>query len=240
LIERFYNAGVVTLPANLIKLQVAAAYQPFQFMEGDMRKLRLALVTGIVILTLTVFLSSAIAASATHHSLRLTDTSTPFGFPIGEFCQEFPQPMHIESDENGSNRIKNATEVVMGNGNKKIVVTDLIRGTATDEFGGSYTYVYENAATFVFDGSTVTISMQDLFRLKGPTTYTAGFYWRWSYEADSLELIPIYDESGQLVDLQVDPNLPPTEDGVTEAPWIIPGSWQQFHTFNDPWNCDPL
>jgi hypothetical protein len=135
--------------------------------------------------------------------------------------------------------VKTATETVMPDGTIPVVVRDLVKGTATDEFGGSYTFLYQNNVIYVFDGSVVHVHMKDLFRLNGPTSYVVGFNWRWAYPADSLD-VTVITEGGEAIDIQVSPNLPPTEDGVTEAPFIIPGSWQQLSTIGDPWNCDPL
>lgn len=206
-----------------------------------MRTLRVVSIVLIALLGIVLGVQSdtVFAGSATHYSVRLNDATIPFGFPIGEFCQEFPQPLSIDSDANSSDRVKNATERLKADGSKQVVVTDLIKGTATDEFGGTYSFVYQNDATFVFDGSTISVSMKDTFKLMGSTSYVVGFNWRWAFPADSMEVVQVV-ENGQVVDIQVTPNLPPTEDGITEAPFIVPGSWQQLSTRGDPWNCDPL
>ncbi len=205
-----------------------------------MRKIRLFSVFVFVMLATVVGVrGTAIAGNATQYHVSVSDATIPWGFPVGEFCQEFPQPLDIGPDDFASDRVKHATEVVKSNGTKQVVVTDLVKGTASDEFGGTYTFVYQNDATFVFDGSTISVSMKDTFQLKGPTSYVVGFNWRWEFPADSLEVVPIV-ENGETVDIQITPNLPPTEDGINEAPFIVPGSWQQLSTRGDPWNCDPL
>jgi hypothetical protein len=70
--------------------------------------------------------------------------------------------------------------------------------------------------------------------------YTVRFVWIWEYEAASLEIAEFHDENGQLVNVEIEPLLFPTNDGVTESPDIIPGSWRNQRTQGDPWNCDPL
>lgn len=204
-----------------------------------MRKSRRILLVTMLLLVLVGPFQLAIAAPAVQYHVHLTDTSTPWGFPVGLFCPEYPQPMEIDADPFSSDRVKHAAVVTKADGSMHVVVSDLIRGTASDEFGGSYTFVYQNSVTFDFDGSTVYAHMHDTFTLKGPTSYVVGFNWRWAYPADSLEVAPVFD-NGQMVDIQITPNLPPTEDGIVEAPWIVPGSWEQMSTKGDPWNCDPL
>lgn len=204
-----------------------------------MRPFRVGILVVILLLLLILSFQLVLAAPAIHYQAHVRDATIPWGFPVGQFCPYFPQPLEIGPDEFGSDRVKNATEIVMPDGTKRVVVSDLVRGTATDEFGGSYTFVYQNDATFVFDGSTIHVSMRDTFQLKGPTSYVVGFNWRWAFPAESLDVVVI-TEGGEVVDIQVSPNLPPTEDGVTEAPFIVPGSWQPLSTRGDPWNCDPL
>jgi hypothetical protein len=121
------------------------------------------------------------------------------------------------------------------------ILTDLVNGTASDNFGATYTFVYENNATFDFDGSTVTVQMKDTFKLKGgDVNYIIGFNWSWAYPATSLELVEVKDASGETINIGVSPFFFATNDGVNENPSIVPGSWQQLSTRGDPWNCDPL
>ena len=200
---------------------------------------RRVLISFILLLLLVGSFQLAIAAPATQYHVRLTDATIPWGFPVGEFCPNFPHPLDIGPDDFGSDRVKNATETVLSNGHKRVVVTDLVKGTASDEFGGAYTFIYQNDATFIYDGTNISVSMKDTFKLMGPTSYTVGFNWRWAFPADELNVAAVID-NGQVVDIEISPNLPPTEDGINEADFIVPGSWQQLSTRGDPWNCDPL
>jgi hypothetical protein len=114
------------------------------------------------------------------------------------------------------------------------MTTDLVKGTATDNNGATYKFVYENNATYNFDGATVTVEMKDTFKLKGgPVNYTTGFNWRWAYPATSLEVV------ASTTDIAVNPFFFAT-DGDGEDPNIVPGSWQQISTRGEPFNCDPL
>jgi hypothetical protein len=122
-----------------------------------------------------------------------------------------------------------------------MLLRDIVTGTASDNFGTSYTFTYRNNRTAHFDGSIVHLKMTDYFRLRGgDVDYTVRFVWIWEYEAASLEIAEFHDENGQLVNVEIEPLLFPTNDGVTESPDIIPGSWRNQRTQGDPWNCDPL
>jgi hypothetical protein len=101
---------------------------------------------------------SAYAGPATHFTLRLNNTTIPWLFPppgLSSFCSGVPDGVHINPNALGSNRVKNATQNARLDGTTWIV-TDLVKRTASDNFGATYTFIYENNATFDFDGSTVT------------------------------------------------------------------------------------
>ena len=186
----------------------------------------------------------AYAGPATHFALHLNNTTIPWGFQppegLSSFCLAVPPGVHINPDSLGSNRVKNATQSNRS-GVTTWTITDLVKGTATDSFGLPYRFIYENNASFDFDGSTVTVQMKDTFQLKGSdVNYNVGFNWRWAYPAKSLELIEVKDANGETIDIQVAPFFFATNDGVNEAPNIVPGSWQQLSTRGDPFNCDPL
>jgi hypothetical protein len=191
---------------------------------------------------------SAYAGPATHFTLRLNNATIPWSFPppappgeLGSFCSEVPEGVHIKPDALGSDRVKNATQTERPDGTTQIVITDLVKGTASDNFGATYRFVYENDATFDFDGSTVTVHMKDTFRLNGgDVNYTAGFTWRWAYPAKSFDLVEVKDANGETVDIWVSAWFIATTNGITEDPNIVRGSWQQLSTLGEPWNCDPL
>jgi hypothetical protein len=154
---------------------------------------------------------------------------------------EIPNGVHINPDDLGSDRVKQATQNGRPDGTTRIVITDLVKGTASDNFGAKYAFIYENNSTYDFDGSTVTVHMKDTFRLKGgDVNYTVGFNWRWAYPAEVLELVEEKNENGETVNIGVAPFFFATPNGVSEDPNIVPGSWEQMSTRGEPWNCDPL
>jgi hypothetical protein len=172
--------------------------------------------------------------------VHLNDAAIPWG-PLSDFCPEIPDGFLISSSEPSSDRVKQATQNVGPDGTMRVVVNDLVTGSASDNFGGDYTFVYQNHVSLDFDGATVHVHMKDTFRLNGDdVSYTVGFNWKWAYAADSLDVFEIVDGNGQTVDVAIDPFLFPTEDGDTESPAIISGSWQRLSTQGEPWKCDPL
>jgi hypothetical protein len=187
---------------------------------------------------------SAQGGAAARFALRLNNATIPWLIPppggLSSFCSEIPDGVHINPLDLGSSRVKQATRHDRPDGTTWIL-TDLVKGTASDNFGATYTFVYENNATFNFDGSTVTVQMKDTFELKGgDVNYTVGFNWRWAYPANSLELVEVKDGSGETIDIGVAPFFFATPNGVSEDPNIVPGSWEQMSTKGEPWNCDPL
>ena len=210
-----------------------------------MRKLRLVIRTVLLVFVLVGLVPSAFAGPADHFTVRLNNVTIPWAFPppdgLSSFCSEIPEGVHVNHDDFGSNRVKQASQKDMPDGTKHIVTTDLIKGTASDNFGAAYTFVYENNVTFDFDGDIVKVAMKDTFKLKGgDVNYIVGFNWRWAYPANSLEVVEVTDGNGQTVDIAVVPFFFATSDGVNEDPHIVPGSWQKLSTRGDPWNCDPL
>jgi hypothetical protein len=200
-----------------------------------MRRLRIRLATVIVVCLLVGVSQSVFAGPAAHFTVRLNNATIPWVFPppegLSSFCSEIPQGVHINPDDFGSDRVKQAIQIDRPDGTTQIVITDLVKGTATDNFGTTYSFVYENTTTYRFDGSTVTVAMKDTFHLKGgDVNYTVGFNWRWSYEADSLTVVEVED-NGETVDLAVAPFLFATD---------VPNTWEQLSTRGDPLNCDPL
>jgi|RhiMetdeSRZDD1v2_1073273.scaffolds.fasta_scaffold61502_1 hypothetical protein len=208
-----------------------------------MQTLRIVFATVMLGFILVGQSQSTYAGPASHFTLRVHNVTIPGNFPPPDglssfFCSRVPEGVHINADAQGSDRVKNATQIERPDGTTWII-TDLVKGTASDNFGATYTFIYENDASFDFDGSTVTVHMKDSFKLKGgDVNYTVGFNWRWAYPAKSLELVEGKDTNGETIDIRVAPFFFATNNGVNEDPNIVPGSWQQLSTVGDPFNCD--
>jgi hypothetical protein len=218
-------------------------------MEEKMRPFKMIFAVLVLVLALLGQSQSASAGPATHYSVRPDNVTIPWAYPppegLSSFCSQIPEGVHINPDDFGSDRVKNLNVNEMEDGTKHILWTDLIKGTASDDSGTSYRFLYENNTTFGFDGSTVTVDMKDTFKLKGgDVNYTVGFHWRWQYLADHLDVVQIPDGNGQIIDLFVDPFIANTTDGLTPNPDpnFVQGSWQILNNRGDPnpLSCDPL
>jgi hypothetical protein len=176
----------------------------------------------------------------------LEDATIPWNFPppegmSGSFCRDIPEGININPDDLGSDRVKRVINKEMPDGKRRIEIFDRIRGTASDQNGTTYRFLYINNSSYDFDGRKVKARMVDYFSLKGgEVNYTLGFRWRWAYRTRSLEIVEIKDPNGNTVDITVDPMFFPTDDGVNESPNIIRGSWVILFNQGDFWNCDPL
>lgn len=210
------------------------------------RLLRAMMLSLFLLLSVVLVASAAPDRVVSRHAVRLRNATIPWNFPpptglSGDFCGEIPEGVSINPDDFGSNRRKHATVFERPDGTKRILIRDVVTGTASDNFGTSYTFTYRNNLTARFDGSFVHVKWTDYVRMRGgDVDYTVRFVWLWSYEAADLNLVEFQDGNGEIVNLGIDPFIIPTNDGVTESPDIVPGSWRRMRTQGDPWNCDPL
>jgi hypothetical protein len=137
-----------------------------------MRTLRTVFATVMLGFILVGQSQSAYAGPGTHFTLRLKNATIPWLYPppsgLSSFCSGVPQGVHINPDALGSDRVKNATQTERPDGTTWII-TDLVKGTASDNFSTTYTWVYENNATYDFDGSTVTVHIK-VSDVEGPAS----------------------------------------------------------------------
>lgn len=215
-----------------------------------MHSKRLKVATTLALALLLVAVLSALAAPNTppeRVSLRLENATIPWFFPPpeglnGNVCPGVPVGYEINPDDNGSDRRKRALVQEMPDGSTRIKTWDVVVGTATDNFGNSYTFTYRNNAIVHFKNGVGTVEMTDFFVLRGDAfTHQLGFKWSWQYTGDSLNLVKVYD-GDTLVDMYADFATFPTDDGVTETtnPAMVPGSWRVIYDYGDPWLCDPI
>jgi hypothetical protein len=209
------------------------------------RKLIVHFSMAVMLLAAAVPVSAAPPAAASVSTVRVRNITIPWAFPppdgLSSFCSEIPEGVHINPNDLGSDRHKVVSQRNLGNGTRRIVVSDLITGTATDNFGRPYRFVYANGAIYDYDGAIVHARMHDSFTLiGGDVDFVVGFNWRWAYATASFAAREVTDEHGMVVDIAVEPFLFATNDGVSESPDILPGSWQPLSTRGDPFNCDPL
>lgn len=200
----------------------------------------MAAVTALALLLLVVLSAFAAPdAAKTHYKLRLKNVNVPWAFapPDGynnAVCSYIPPGYHINPNNNATNRQKTAIVTELPNGTKRIVVRDIMTGTAHDNFGGTYRFVYRNNSTSTLDGDVVTVRMTDEFILNGPVKHRAGFKWSWQFNADNIKVHEEFGANGKLVDLWVDPFFWPDLGGT------IPGTWIEHYAIGGGISCDPL
>lgn len=216
-----------------------------------MRRLLIVFTTAML-MCLLVGLSQSVFADDdsedtedTKVNVRVENATIPWVFPppdgLSSFCSKIPEGVHINPDDNGSNRVKEAIRNKNSDGTLTIVIKDVVKGTARDGDNVTYEFLYENKATYDFDGKKVKVNMLDNFELKGgKVKYTVGFHWRWEYLTNSFKLIRDKDENGKKINVRISPEFFATNDGKHDDPNIIPGSWKKLDTKGDPFNCDPL
>jgi len=217
-----------------------------------MRSLWRIIGTELMVVILLVGLGlSAFAHAASDDSsrlestLRLKDFTIPWLFPLGNpanlggTCAAIPTGVgFINPVNNSSDRGRKVTSEVLADGTQVIEQDDLKTGTAVDDFGAIYRFVYKNQLVLNVSlglPANVNVKMIDTFKLTGNGLHmNASFDWRWDYEAPD----------GVVVNLQPDADFPvdffifATADGVAPAPGVT--NWQQLKTQGDPFNCDPL
>lgn len=213
------------------------------------KQLKIAIVWTLALLLIVVLSAFAAPDAPEHVSIRLRNATIPWEFfppPVGlsaNGCSQIPEGLSINPDDFGSDRRKDATVFTRADGTRRILIRDVVTGTATDNLGNTYRFAYRNNVSARFDGSAVHMKMTDFFRLKGidnnDANFTLRFIWLWAYEADSFELVEVQDVNGETVNVGVTPFFFPTVDGVNESPNIIPGTWQIRLSEGEVF-CDPL
>jgi len=161
---------------------------------------------------------SAFAESVTHETTREQFTTWPSLAQLNSSCPQVPSGVVISAITN--ERVRQTVTRTLDDGSKQIVVNDLVNGTAGDNLGGAYTFVYQNHATFdVSAEGTTTVKMTDTFDLKGDNaSVKAGFKWNWAFETDG------FDPPNSFAFPSVNP--------VTDL--------AEISTRGDPLDCDPI
>ncbi len=216
------------------------------------RLLRAAIVsTFLLVVVAMTALAAPTAPEAVKESIKLNRknvTITWFEFidpPPNklshEMCSAIPEGYEILNDELTASRRKVGSSRDLRTGGQVVQVVDKVKGTATDNYGNSYTWIYRNTLVLREENGVVTAKMTDYFKVGGgPAAHKLGFKWTWQYEADEINIMQV-EEGGELVDFYPD-FIWPTDDGATETtfPAFVPGSWKVFYDYGDFFNCDPI
>lgn len=217
-----------------------------------MQTLRRNIRTNLTLLVLLVGSGLCTAAQAGNapsgikDTLHLKNVTIPWLFSManpanGGFCASVPASVGVINPvADSSDRVRKVTSEFLADGSQVIEQDDLIMGTAANDVGAVFRFIYKNHLVFIVSPSlpaNVNVRMIDSFRLTGNgVNMNATFDWSWDYAAPD----------GVVLNLQPDADFPvdffifATADGVNPDTGNGVTNWQQLKTQGDPFNCDPL
>lgn len=174
----------------------------------------LALASMAVMLLALAFLSQSAWAAPdapdSGYTTKIVKGDVEFTIPA-DACSLLPTGLEVDGT---GKRFQVLSTKLKKNGSTLEISNDFIDGTATDNNGGTYNFVYTNQAQHVFPqgGGAVQVNMTDTFVLdntNGDNDYTVAFHWKWTYTPPAGEWPPV-------------------------------DNWNQMWTIGDPLTCDPL
>jgi hypothetical protein len=159
---------------------------------------------------LTLLAPTTFAAVEGNYATKIVKGDVEFTIPA-DACSLLPAGLEVSGT---GKRFQVLSTKLKKNGSTLEISNDFIDGTATDNNGGTYNFVYTNQAQHVFPkgGGAVQVNMTDTFILdntNGTNDYTVAFHWKWTYT-------------------------PPAGE------WPPNDNWDQMWTIGDPLTCDPL
>jgi hypothetical protein len=173
------------------------------------RKLVVYLLLALMFVVAAPAASAASRETTTHETVRATVGWT---LPADQ-CPNLPAGLSVSGT---GERLEEINTQVHAGGGSRIIINDLVKGSAVDSNGGVYHFVYHNHSIEIVplsgSGLPDQVSMTDSFVLNGDGSaghLIVGFNWRWTYT-------------------------PP------EAIWPPVHNWQQVSTRGDPLLCDPI
>jgi hypothetical protein len=153
--------------------------------------------------------AAAPSATTTHQTVRETVTWT---LPADQ-CSALPSGVSVSGTGQRHAEINTKENA---DGSSRIVINDLVKGSAVGSNGATYHFIYANHSIEERppegSGLPIQVSMTDSFELngsRGAGHLSVGFNWRWTYT-------------------------PPA------AIWPPVDNWEQISTRGDPLNCDPI
>lgn len=153
----------------------------------------------------------AAASSASRDSTQIVRGNASWALPAGQ-CSRLPAGLSLSG--NGK-RYSVITTRVNSDGSLLTINNDFVQGTAKDNHGGTYDFLYANQDRHQMSSSSasmIDVDMTDVFTLSGnggANNYTVSFKWTWSYSSSGSEWPPVTN-------------------------------WHKIYTQGDPINCDPL
>jgi hypothetical protein len=169
----------------------------------------------VYLLLALMFVVAVPAVSARSRETTTSETvrqPVVWTLPAGQ-CPSLPPDVTVSGD---GQRLQVITTIEKHNGQTEIIDHDFVTGTAKDDQGGTYNFVYTNQTRQLVpkSGSPIKVYMTDSFVLSGDdgaANLNVAFVWRWTYRP---------------------------ADG--EVYWPPVHNWKQDFTLGDPLLCDPI
>jgi len=133
--------------------------------------------TIILLLLVLIFLIAASSVSGASNTHDVVGGPAPWTIPAGQ-CPLLPADVSLSG--NGEHHTVINTKV-NNDGSKVTVINDVVKGSAVDNFGNTYTFIYSNHSVTTESGALGTVEMVDNFVLNGAHHYEVGFNWRWTF-----------------------------------------------------------
>jgi hypothetical protein len=155
---------------------------------------------------------SSSAASREDTTSKTVRETVEWTLPAGQ-CPSLPADVTVSG---AGQRLQVITTIEKRNDRIEIIDNDFVTGTAKDDKGGTYYFVYTNQTRQLVpkSGSPIKVNMTDSFVLsgnEGASNLNVAFVWHWTYRpADGEEL------------------------------WPPVHNWNQEFTLGDPLLCDPI
>jgi hypothetical protein len=166
----------------------------------------------LLALMLVVAVPSSSAASREDNTSKIVREPVAWTLPAGQ-CPSLPPEITVTGD---GQRLQVITTIEKRNDQTEIIDHDFVTGTAKDDQGGTYNFVYTNQTRQLVPkrGSPIKVNMTDSFVLSGndgAANLNVAFVWRWTFRP---------------------------ADG--EVYWPPVHNWKQDFTLGDPLLCDPI
>lgn len=173
---------------------------------------RVFMFASLLIVLTAVLLIAPTARAATEVGFKSKVVRGIVNFTIpADACSMLPAGIEVSGTGNRYQVLSNKDKPGGGQLNMS---NDFIQGTATDNNGGTYVFLYTNQAKYHYPAGAgpIKLNMTDSFILdqtNGSNDYSVAFHWSWEFT-------------------------PP------DSEWPPNDNWVQHLTIGDPLTCDPL
>jgi hypothetical protein len=177
-----------------------------------LRSRKLVVRTLLALMFLVAVPSASATSRETTSSKIVRQPGVEWTLPAGQ-CPSLPSDVTVSGD---GQRLQVITTIKQHNDQTEIIDHDFVTGTAKDDKGGTYYFVYTNQTRQLVPkrGSPIKVDMTDSFVLTGndgAANLNIAFVWHWTYRP---------------------------ADG--EVYWPPVHNWKKEFTLGDPLVCDPI